>query len=436
MRSVLLLVLSAAALAGADVRAGIARLDLDPPTGIEMSGYGDRKGKAAGVLDPPQARVLVLSDGQRTIALVTLDLIFSFDAPEMARIRSEVKARGVDEVHFHASHTHSGPAYWSSRAALEKAISRVVLGIATASGVMVPVNVGTGFGSTFLGHNRRQGRIEGGNRMLWRDETKIPNGPVDPTVGVIRIDRKDGKPLAVLVNYACHPVVLGPDNLRYSADYPGEMRIAMEEALGDAVTAFFLQGAPGDINPFFDKTPLAQDAVALMKQTGRQLAQEAVRVARTIKTTAPERPAIQTRTVLVPVRSRWDVPKWRAALTAKGVDLNDPRVSRLLYERADLPVTTLLLNHEIALVTLPGEPFVEFQIDLRARSPLPATFVLGYTDGSFAYFPTVAAAARGGYGAASATWVEVGAGERMVDVGLRSLYELLGQLSNKPASEK
>ena len=47
--------------------------------------------------------------------------------------------------------------------------------------------------------------------------------PVDPTVGVIRIDRGDGTPLAILVNYACHPVVFGPDNLDYSADYPSEM---------------------------------------------------------------------------------------------------------------------------------------------------------------------------------------------------------------------
>ena len=97
-----------------------------------------------------------------------------------------------------------------------------------------------------------------------------------------------------------------------------------------------------------------------------------------------------------------------------------------------LPVTTLLLNHEYAFVTMPGEPFVEFQTELRARSPLPNTFLLGYTNGSYAYFPTIAAAARGGYGAASSTWVEVGAGERMLVTGLRSLYELMGKLSNEP----
>ena len=108
--------------------------------------------------------------------------------------------------------------------------------------------------------------------MFWRNETKVSTTfPVDPTVGVIRVDRGDGTPLAVMVNYACHPVVLGPENLEYSADYPSEMRRYLEEQMGHGVMAFFLQGAPGDINPYYDKTPLGDDAVNLMRETGRKL---------------------------------------------------------------------------------------------------------------------------------------------------------------------
>ena len=61
---------------------------------------------------------------------------------------------------------------------------------------------------------------------------------------------------------------------------------------------------------------------------------------------------------------------------------------------------------------------------------------MGYTNGSYAYYATIAAASRGGYGAASSTWVEVGAGERMLVTGLRSLYELLGKLSDAPPNPK
>ena len=81
---------------------------------------------------------------------------------------------------------------------------------------------------------------------------------------------------------------------------------------------------------------------------------------------------------------------------------------------------------------LPGEPFVEFQMQLRAKSPVPTSFLLGYTNGYFAYFPTIAAAARGGYGANSTVNpTEVGTGERMLNTGLISIYELLGMLTGR-----
>jgi hypothetical protein len=73
----------------------------------------------------------------------------------------------------------------------------------------------------------------------------------------------------------------------------------------------------------------------------------------------------------------------------------------------------------------------------RAKSPVPASFFLGYTNGYFAYFPTIAAAARGGYGANSTVNPsEVGTGERMLDTGLISLYELLGMLSSTPGKPR
>jgi neutral ceramidase len=262
-------------------------------------------------------------------------------------------------------------------------------------------------------------------------------------VGVIRVDRADGSPLAVLVHYACHPVVLGPENLNYSADYPSEMRRYVEQEMGSGVMAFFLQGAPGDINPYYDKTPLIEDAVGRMKDTGRKLGVEVVRVGRTIATQAPASPRIQTKTVVLTVASRWDTAKLRAALQAQ-FHLEPAQAARLVAENTrlvaesmQLPVTTVLLNQDLAFVGMPGEPFVEFQMQLRAKSPLRNSFLLGYTNGYFAYFPTIAAAVRGGYGANSiVNPTEVGTGERMLNRGLISIYELLGKLSEKPGSSR
>ncbi len=431
MRTIICSFVAIATLAGAaEFRAGVAKADLKPPYGIQMAGYGIRYSK--GTLDPLEARVLVLSDGKRKLALVTLDLCFPFDPPVMDEIRAGVRA-SVDEVIFHASHTHSGPTYSTAPEAAKAAIPRVVAAIEEAARTAAPARIGSGWGQTYIGFNRRYLRPDGSLQMFWRNETRVSTTfPVDPTVGVIRVDRADGTPLAILVHYACHPVVLGPENLDYSADYPSEMRRHVEHEMGSGVMAFFLQGAPGDINPYYDKTPLIADAVELMKETGRALGAEAVRVARKITTSAPAEPLIQTKTVVVNVRNRYDVAKLRSVLKER-YRIEGGRATRLLAETMALPVTTVILNHDLAFVGMPGEPFVEFQMQLRAKSPVPNSFLIGYTNGYFAYFPTIAAAVRGGYGADSTVaMTEVGAGEWMLNTGLTTLYELLGRLPAVP----
>lgn len=416
----------------AEFRAGVAKADLDPPTGIPMAGYSVRYSK--GTLDPVEARVLAMSDGARTVAFVTLDLCYPFDPPVMDEIRAAVHGK-VDEVIFHASHTHSGPTYAAAPEAVKLAIPRVAAAIQSAARSMVPVRIGNGWGQAYLGFNRRYLTPDGSLEMFWRNETKISTTfPVDPTVGVIRFDNVDGSPLAILVHYSCHPVVLGPENLDYSPDYPGEMRHYVEQQLGGM--AFFLQGAPGDINPYYDKTTLIEDAVALMKQTGQKLGVEAVRVARAIRTAAPERPQIQTKTVVIEARNRWNLEKLRPVLEER-YHMEEIRAGRLLADHMQLPVTTLLINQHLAFLGMPGEPFVEFETQLRSKSPLPDSFLIGYTNGYFAYFPTIAAAVRGGYGADSTVEpTEAGTGERMLSTGLISIYELLGRLKEQPGKPK
>ena len=100
-------------------------------------------------------------------------------------------------------------------------------------------------------------------------------------------------------------------------------------------------------------------------------------------------------------------------------------------------MATVLINSRIAWMTLPAEPFVDFQIDWRNRCPVRDTFFLGYADGSFGYFPTLRAASLGGYGAANtATWIEPGAADQMVDHAVAKVYEMLGRLTDTPEDLK
>src|SRR5438309_9658807 len=119
--------------------------------------------------------------------------------------------------------------------------------------------------------------------MLWTNHGMEPTFPLDPRVSVLRVDDAGGKPLAILVNYACHPVVLGADNSKYSADFVGVMASTVETAFEGAPICFFLQGADADSNPYYATTRPKAGATAKRDWTGKRLGEEAARIARTIR---------------------------------------------------------------------------------------------------------------------------------------------------------
>src|SRR5215468_201549 len=204
----------------ATFKAAVAKVDITPPLGLPMYGFLDRikdNQLSTGTLDPLYARVLVLKVGERRAALVTLDLGRTFNDSELLSLRERVQSSaGIGFLIVTASHTHSGPNIldeypdkhppaWEA-SALEKIASAVT----EASNHLVDAKIGTGRGEVYVGYNRRQVHPDGKVSMLWTNPHKQPTAPTDPAVWVMRIDDTEGRPLAILVNYACHPVVLGP----------------------------------------------------------------------------------------------------------------------------------------------------------------------------------------------------------------------------------
>jgi hypothetical protein len=440
--------LLAAPLAAAGLEAGASQVDITPPPGLEMYGFYNRITEhkhATGTLDPLYARVLVLQAAGQRLALVTLDLGRTFNEAWLQRLRDVAKAEsGVGALIVTASHTHSGPnildIYPNNRPPEweETALTRISGAIHELSQHLEPARIGTGFGNASIGYNRRKVDPEGHATMFWSNPEKVPNGPVDSTVGVIRIDRDDGSPIAILVNYACHPTVLGSDNLQYSSDFVGPMASTVAEAFGGKPVCFFLQGAAGDINPYFDGTPLAKGGLEKRQWTGHELGAEAARVAQGIKAEETSSPSIDFADDVMVFPWRWEPKKFRDDL----VRVHGPLV---FQDHADilaaptppgnleLHVTTLLINRQIAIMGMPGEPFVNFQQGWRDRCPIRTCFFLGYANGYYDYIPTILAASQGGYGAAdSDTYVAVGAGERMLDHAVIRAQRMLGQLSDVP----
>lgn len=426
--------------AGGSLKAGVARVDITPPLGLTMYGFDSRKGGATGVRDPLMARVVVLEVDQKGLALVVLDLGEPPAPAWIARLRENAaKTSGVSTVLVTATHTHSGPSIrdeyppreapdWESAV-----LAKVGHAIEEAHQHAVEARIGTGHGSVLVGHNRL--RLESDGTITWfeRNNTLVPTSPVDPTVSVLRLDAADGAPIAILVNYACHPVVFGADNLQYSADYPGVMTEVVEREFGGQGLAMFLQGGDGDINPYYAVHPLDQDAVRMRDWTGERLGREAARVAKAIHTEFVPSASLDVSEDVLDFTLRWNREKLMdAARQARG-PAAAAAVERRYAEGLHAPAAVVLINKRIALMTMPGEPFVDFQIDWRTRCPVPDAFFLGYTNAALGYLPTIRAAALGGYGAAnSATSLPPDAGARIVDHAIVKVYEMLGRLRDTP----
>jgi hypothetical protein len=416
------------------LEAGASRVDITPPNGLLLQGYPDPESQraATGVRDPLYARVLALRVGEECLAIVDLDLVAVFRPESLERLKAATRP-DVSNLIVTAIHTHSGPPIFTPASSKVQpwetdGVAKIAGAIHEAVSHMVPAKLGVGYGECQIGHNRL--RIERDGSVSWFEKnwTGTATSPIDPTVCVLRVDGMDGKPLAILVNYACHPVIYGPDNRLYSADFPGVMTAVVEKAVGNNALCFYIQGGAGDINPHYAVSTLAQGAEEFCRRTGAELGQVASDVAAKIHTEDCAQPSLQVADDTVTVGPRWDAALWKAA---------DPdgaaRIDSMTKSSYDLHVTTVLVDKSLAIVAMPGEPFVDFQLQWRARCPVRDCLFMGYSNGYFGYFPTIRAASWGGYGASHAsTWVEVGAGERILDHGLTRIYEMLGRLKPVP----
>ena len=399
-----------------ELTAGVARVEITPPIGFPMGGYAARSGPSTGIHDPLYATALLLKTDEVTVAIISCDLL-SFPSERVVSLARE--RRLADHVLIAATHTHSGPLTWedkswprADRSWFTETEDKILRAIEAAAQQMFPARLSAGFGDIYLAHNRRKVGADGKVTMLWRNAERAATSPIDPSLGVIRVDDQSGKPRAVVVNYACHAVVLGPDNRSISAEYPGYLARRLERELPGAL-CLFVQGGAGDINPYLDEQPVAENGFGEAEKMGNALAAFTIELSRKLKPRDIVNPQLLAVAEVVSFRDRWSAGKSiRAGLT------------------------TVLINGQIAIVTMPGEPFVDLQIALRDKSEVPNTFLFGYTFSGggewIGYVPTIRAASEGGYGAGYSTNIDVGAGEAIIDRAVVNLFRMAGRLDVSP----
>ncbi len=415
------MLLSAAALAAdAGFQVGFAKRDITPTAPVPMWGYGDRHNAlSTGVLEPLMAKAIVIEAGGDRLAIVGTDIGRGPTPAMMEQIRKEVADKAnVGTVLIAGSHSHHGPVIeltdapdfgkgkYDDAVAYSKRLPELLRdAIVEAAGNLQPAKIGVAKADVKRNRNRH---------------TKQPVRPTDPMLAVIRFDSLDDKPLAVLVNFAAHPVTLPSSLLKFSPDYPGFLQARVESELG--TNCVFMQGAAGDLSP--DKHDLDT------KGFGEALGNDAVKLAKSVETKVPEKPSIKAKTDSFEFTSRLDFNN-RVLVSVFQRSFFPELVNNFVREFGSgirPESTTVLLNGNLAIVTGSGEFFCNHSNRLKERAYLPDTLFFGYCNGHHMYFPTIEAASEGGYGGdASVSPVEVGAGEKMMNQALVNIYTFLGR---------
>lgn len=240
----------------------------------------------------------------------------------------------------------------------------------------------------------------------------IVHGPIDPAVGVIKVeDAVSGTPKAVVMNFDCHPDVVW-NNFEVSADYVGYAARYVEEAFDTPVNCLFIQGGAGNQAPLF-KDGGRKDAddprpakYYLIERMGKLLGMEAVKLAESLYPDPRQEASIQIMTDSLRFRGRQD----------KSLDYN-------------VHFSNIVLNNDIVIAAVPGEPFIKFQIDWKNEMAAEGTpFLFGYTWGSGSwpvYLPDIRSASLGGFGAEYGPgMIEYGAGDKIYNRLTENHYRL------------
>jgi len=424
-----------------ELKVGFSHVDITPPAGGIMT--GPRLPITVGTDDPLSAKTLVVQSGDRTLAIVGLDLVkIRLDLADAA-IAEASKRTGIDReaVMICPSHNHSSPFIPMGGPNNKDYISTlpglIADSIEQAYKALQPARMFLGRTLVYEGHHNRRviSKADGMVLNTWLnklgDLEQTPQvlgteGPIDPELWVARFDAPDGRVLGTLVNFTCHPALHDRRGLnqkgaaRWSADYPGVIAEQIAQAYGEQAVCVFTQGAAGNINPTALFVPDWREKAAVFARAAVNAAKGATPIE------GPIAVGYARRDVVVPCSDPADQREgaiarlgWRpdAFDAAKREAARKPKTRRV-------PVNAGRIG-PLGIATNAGELFVEWGLSVKKRSPFPHTIMCELTNDWIGYEPTAQAFQHEGYETlAGVNFVSLEGTQTLVDTAVDLLQEL------------
>ena len=395
-------------------QAGFGRANITPEKFMWMSGYGSRTAPADGKETDLWTKAMVLKAGDRTLVLVTLDLV-GIDRDlslKVCKLIQEKHKLPREAIILSMSHTHCGPVvgtnlrsmyfYDDEQAKLvddytAKLPALILKAVDIAAAAVEPVALSWATGTAGFAVNRRENKEPDVPKLREAGQLK---GPVDHDVPVLAARDAKGTLKGVVFGYACHATVMAYQ--KWSGDYPGFAQLDLEKTHPGA-TAMFFAGCGADQNP------LPRRSVELAKNYGKQLADAVEAVLAKPMTALPAEWAGAYKEIDLPLA---DLPS-RDALVKDSTSPDKYVASRakMLLKRLEAgvplpasypyPVQSWRLG-DLTLVTLGGEVVVDYALRLKRELGPQRTWVMGYANDVMAYIPSARVLKEGGYEGAGA----------------------------------
>jgi len=280
--------------------ASVSTIDITPPLEMKytLGGYGERMNKPAEAIhDHILAKALIIKQGDKKFAIVTLDLLGlpSNVKPELIK---RISGFGWTTGNIMLLPSHSHGSLEMEALNNKNTLNIPQLGIYQPELLAFLIDkleklmkeADKNYQTVKIGTKTRI--IEGLNRNRRKDPV------IDKDLIVTRIDLANNKPLAVMVNWTAHPTFIGGEDMQVSAEWPGYLQAELQNAIGNNVTAMYYNGAEGDMSAVLDDP--VKDHYQKIQVYGKKIATIAFDLFKEIKPEKEYRFEYTSRTIGLP----------------------------------------------------------------------------------------------------------------------------------------